>query len=586
MDQAPAALSNIFGSAFNEIRDEVNELKQSNTSLLKKTEALEAGQTEFRKLTDELTTTFVDLESRAETSEKELKESCTNVTQLEKVLYRVALNAATQKKVTDDLRVSLAEAQNEIAALKLHLTAKDEGLRCVSPLQHAAPWDVRLTLNSIGKGTKEVEQAPQPKDAAVKTADEQPTEFFSFTSPHPPPHFIREPSVESLMTFCNAEQSVARRKHRAVGLQDRAVPTPPELQVPMARPDGSVFIKNKHNKRRKMTATQDQAPGGEESSLKSFTMPVLSNRPGAGKKSQPTIPGFTEQSPNGENSHESRYTCNDDVDMEDNIVVAPRQARTAFALAGPAPVSGMSASPTMSQFGRVADEVLRDLDVRSSTESTSHSRPSNPTGASNLAIQPTSQSSTAGTSQVAQGNLARDNPDVTDLDTGFQHQPSNRGENDQTGVVGERLYQTVKLDNGNLYTVDRSRAHANKVQPWKSWAVKKNGVWFQWASYSTLDWADRAALTKMNNWREQAFARAEFPKKRQGRWDGTAVQTQAPLESEPEKEEQPGKAATLDSQVTQPPPNSITRTHLLSQFQARTGEMQKGSRSQSAEQSE
>jgi hypothetical protein len=182
--------------------------------------------------------------------------------------------------------------------------------------------------------------------------------------------------------------------------------------------------------------------------------------------------------------------------------------------------------------------------------------------------------------------LARDNPDVTDLDTGFQHQPSNRGENDQTGVVGERLYQTVKLDDGNLYTVDRSRAHANKVQPWKSWAVKKNGVWFQWASYSTLDWADRAALTKMNNWREQAFARAEFPKKRQGRWDGTAVQTQAPLESEPEKEEQPGKAATLDSQVTQPPPNSITRTHLLSQFQARTGEMQKGSRSQSAEQSE
>jgi uncharacterized coiled-coil DUF342 family protein len=140
MDQAPAALSNIFGSAFNEIRDEVNELKQSNTSLLKKTEALEAGQTEFRKLTDELTTTFVDFESRTETSEKEFKESCTNVTQLEEVLYRVALNAATQKKVTDDLRVSLAEARNEIAALKLLHTAKDEVSRCAFTIQHLIPW--------------------------------------------------------------------------------------------------------------------------------------------------------------------------------------------------------------------------------------------------------------------------------------------------------------------------------------------------------------------------------------------------------------------------------------------------------------
>jgi hypothetical protein len=432
-------------------------------------------------------------------------------------------------------------------------------------------------LNSIEKGSKEDEEPPQHEHSALKSTEERPTERFSFASTNLRPPFTREPSVESSMTFCNAEQSMARRKRQALGLVDSAMPAPAELQCPIARPDGSVFIKNEDNKRRKMTFTQAQAAPGKDSSLKSFTLPVLSSRPGTGETSQPTISGFTEQSFNGENSHESPYTCNDDVDMEDNIMVAPRHARTALALAGPAPVSGTSASPTMSQFGRVADEVLRDLDVRSSTESTSHPRPSNPTQTSNLAIQPTSQSPMAGTSQVAQANLARDNPDVTDPDTGFQHQPRNRGENDQTGVVGERMYQTVKLDDGNLYTVDRSRAHANNVQPWKSWAVKKSGVWFQWASYSTLEWTDRAALVKMNNWREQAFARAEFPKKRQGRWEGTTVRTQAALESEPETEEQLGKAATLDSQVTQTAPTSITRTHLLSQFQVRTGEMQKGS---------
>ena len=126
MDQAPAALSNIFGSAFNEIREEVNELKQSKTSHVKKIEGLEAGQNEFRKLSEEVMAALVDFESRAETSEKQLKESSANIGQLERALYRAVLNAKSQEKTTTELMVSLAEAQNEIAALKLLLSAKNE----------------------------------------------------------------------------------------------------------------------------------------------------------------------------------------------------------------------------------------------------------------------------------------------------------------------------------------------------------------------------------------------------------------------------------------------------------------------------
>ncbi len=129
MDQAPAALSNILGSAFSEIREEVNELKQSNNSLLKKVEGLEAGLIEFRKLTDELTTNCVDFESRAETTEKQLTEACAKWKLLERVLYKVVLHAKEQEKATKEFRVSLAEAQNEIAALKLLLTARDESSR-------------------------------------------------------------------------------------------------------------------------------------------------------------------------------------------------------------------------------------------------------------------------------------------------------------------------------------------------------------------------------------------------------------------------------------------------------------------------
>ena len=113
--------------------------------------------------------------------------------------------------------------------------------------------------------------------------------------------------------------------------------------------------------------------------------------------------------------------------------------------------------------------------------------------------------------------------DVTDPDSEIDHQPENRGENDQTGVPGERKYQTIRMANGRTYTVDRSRAHADKVQEWKSYALNKKGAWFQWKSFSTIDWTTQESVEKMNKWREQALKRAGFPVKRKGkRLDYTA----------------------------------------------------------------
>ena len=104
--------------------------------------------------------------------------------------------------------------------------------------------------------------------------------------------------------------------------------------------------------------------------------------------------------------------------------------------------------------------------------------------------------------------------DITDAKSGLDHQPKNRGENDQTGVRGERKYQTIKM-HGKVYTVDRSRAHANVLQKWKSYALTRKGVWYQWRRYSTLNWTDPESVEKLNKWREQALKRAGFPDKRE-----------------------------------------------------------------------
>ena len=102
---------------------------------------------------------------------------------------------------------------------------------------------------------------------------------------------------------------------------------------------------------------------------------------------------------------------------------------------------------------------------------------------------------------------------IVDADSGLTHRPNNPGGSDQEGVPGERKYQTLRI-NGKLFTVDRSRAHADNEQEWKSWSIGKGGKWYQWRHYAHLDWKDPDEVEKMNKWREQSLARIGFPRKR------------------------------------------------------------------------
>ena len=100
--------------------------------------------------------------------------------------------------------------------------------------------------------------------------------------------------------------------------------------------------------------------------------------------------------------------------------------------------------------------------------------------------------------------------DMIDPDSGLRHEPKNRGENDQTGQIGQARYQTLQIK-GRSYTIDRAPAHVGVVEPHKSWYVTKKGTWKQWDRYSSLDWNDKKLVDSMNKTRNQALGRAQFP---------------------------------------------------------------------------
>lgn len=106
-----------------------------------------------------------------------------------------------------------------------------------------------------------------------------------------------------------------------------------------------------------------------------------------------------------------------------------------------------------------------------------------------------------------------DEETLIDPVTGLAHQPKNDGRCDQTGEEGDRCWQTIKIK-GKIFTLDRSRAHADKIEEWKSWCISPKGVWYQWKKYKTLDWSDANEVEKMNKWREQASKRVGFYPKR------------------------------------------------------------------------
>lgn len=93
MEQAPAAFSAIFSSLIEDIRDELNELKQSNTSLIRKAETLEAAQDASK--------------AAITTLENALQESQAEVEQL--------------KTTTCNITASVKEARKESKALQSRL---------------------------------------------------------------------------------------------------------------------------------------------------------------------------------------------------------------------------------------------------------------------------------------------------------------------------------------------------------------------------------------------------------------------------------------------------------------------------------
>lgn len=101
-----------------------------------------------------------------------------------------------------------------------------------------------------------------------------------------------------------------------------------------------------------------------------------------------------------------------------------------------------------------------------------------------------------------------------DSQTSLTHRPENDGVHDQTGVEGERVWQTVRIK-GNIRTMDRSPAHANEPQEWKTWSVDQGGKWVQWHRYRELlrDWNEDLVMS-LNKWREQTQRRAGFYAKR------------------------------------------------------------------------
>jgi predicted nuclease with TOPRIM domain len=123
MDQAAQALSNIFGGALDEIREELNELKQSKTALLKKNEALEAAHNNSARVITQLQGALRETHSLAQAALASHKSDNLLNQQLWERLKEVRETVESQRIANSHLSVSLAEARNEVAAVKLLLDA-------------------------------------------------------------------------------------------------------------------------------------------------------------------------------------------------------------------------------------------------------------------------------------------------------------------------------------------------------------------------------------------------------------------------------------------------------------------------------
>lgn len=78
--------------------------------------------------------------------------------------------------------------------------------------------------------------------------------------------------------------------------------------------------------------------------------------------------------------------------------------------------------------------------------------------------------------------------------------------------VLDSRYRREQRNCSKKYTLDRKRAHVTLPEPHKSWIFDGKKGWRQYPSYSSLDWQDSGKVEKMNQWKEQALNRAEWPK--------------------------------------------------------------------------
>ena len=115
-----------------------------------------------------------------------------------------------------------------------------------------------------------------------------------------------------------------------------------------------------------------------------------------------------------------------------------------------------------------------------------------------------------------------------DVITKLKHDPTNGGENDQTGIAEHLRYRTIIPKKATKQvTADISPAAKDRPELHKLWCPNSKGKWVKWAprDISKVNWSDSEHLKRLNAWRDQALSRAGFGYKRDGpRDDYTPVQ--------------------------------------------------------------
>ena len=228
-------------------------------------------------------------------------------------------------------------------------------------------------MRSESKNTSEQQDSPEPEEAAINTiepslANPQQTVFTPLKNTDCT-SMIREASVDSCMTFCNTEQGFEQNKRRALGLIDFLRPE----QSFNPRPELSLNESEATNKKRKHVDSPPEVKHDGDSNGVVFVVPAVPFRPAQAKIKQMVTSDATKQVPKAVLPLQGDIQVDEDEDMEDTIMVTPKNARKA-AKARALQIPGIAtttiataASPTLSQFGVIADEVLESFDVSSAT---------------------------------------------------------------------------------------------------------------------------------------------------------------------------------------------------------------------------